>query len=88
MCIAHYSAAVVYAMAPPGLGDSLVRTITEEGELSWEKCLAASEQKLLGEKSWYVRVLFFVVVFLDDFRHHLCVKSLRSCWMYLAVRAL
>lgn len=37
-------------MAPGGAGDSLVRTITQEGELSWEKCLAASEQKLLGEE--------------------------------------
>lgn len=40
---------VVYAMAPGGARDSLVRTITQEGELSWEKCLAASDQKLLGE---------------------------------------
>eukprot|EP00903_Cladosiphon_okamuranus_P014952 g13840.t1 len=29
------------------LGNSLVRTVTEEGEFSWEKCLAASTQKLL-----------------------------------------
>ena len=37
-------------MAPGGAGDCLVRTITQEGELSWEKCLAASQQKLLGEE--------------------------------------
>lgn len=36
-------------MAPAAVDNSLVRTVTEEGEFSWEKCLAASAQKLLGK---------------------------------------
>lgn len=34
---------------PPGVVESLVHTVTEEGEYSWDKCFAASDEKLLGK---------------------------------------